>query len=124
MSNPRSAAEERREFMRYATGPRPRDGIRDQILFMSSARDVRPAAFNVLLRVEDCQPAHQVMGTAVALYVMCEALRLPVRDVMTRAQNMMTDAESFSPQIRAIRDYATNEILRIPGTREELGLKL
>jgi len=111
-----------REQLTELRGGRPRDGIRDQILFVSSVRAIRPAAFSVLTRVQDHEPAAQVLGTAVALKAMCDAVGIRVADVMTRADNMMEHAEAFSPAVRAINDYARNEIARVPRTREELGV--
>lgn len=104
--------QERREYLQYMAGPRPRDGLRDQILLFNSAASVRQPAFKALSVMQDEPAAMQVIGTAVALVAMCEAIGIEPQHVMTRAHNVMSDASRFGPQIAAIREYARNEVLR------------
>lgn len=87
--------------------------IEDALRFLNTTQNVRVPAFQVLGRIEDAHPADQIMGVAIALVAMTEAVGLPVGDVLTRAQNMMADAEGpFTIHVQAIRRYAENELRR------------
>jgi hypothetical protein len=87
--------------------------IRDQIAFLCNAARLRVPAFSVLTRIQDFTPGEQVLGTAVALVAMCESANLSLNDVITTARTVMADADGpFTSHIRAVRDYAANEIAR------------
>lgn len=87
--------------------------IRDQIAFFSSPARLRVPAFRVIDRMQDRTPGEQLLGTAVALVAMSEAIGLPLNDLLTVAHNVMRDVEGpFTYHVQAIRDYAKNEIGR------------
>lgn len=87
--------------------------IRDQISFLSNPAKVRVPAFQVINRLDGHPPGEQLLGTAVALVAMTEAVGIPAHELITRASNCLREADgAFNTHIKAIRDYAANEILR------------
>ena len=87
--------------------------IRDQITFDPDLTFIRKAAFLVIDRVQGMDPGDQLMGSAVAVVAMAEALGLDPHDLITRSQNAMGAVEGpFTHQVQAIRDYARNELGR------------
>lgn len=89
-------------------------GIRDQIVFASPAA-LRVPAFRVIDRTDGFTPGQQLMGTALALVAMCEAIQLDPHELIGMARNAMADVEGpFTYHLQAIRDYAKHEIKRRP----------
>lgn len=87
--------------------------IADQLSFLSNPARLRKPAFSVISRVQNFTPGEQLLGTAVALVAMCESANINLGDVITRARNVMRDAEGpHTSHIQAVRDYAANEIMR------------
>ena len=90
-----------------------RHTVRDQLTFFSNPALVRKPAFTVIDRMDGFTPGASLLGTAVALIAQCEAIGLPVQDLIQRGQNIMGHADgAFTYHVKAIRDYARNEILR------------
>lgn len=91
----------------------PTTTIRDGVNWAASPAQLRVPAFEVINRVQRVTPSHQILGTAVALVAMCEAVGLDVKNVLTKAHNSMAHTEGpFTHHVQAIRQYATNEIHR------------
>ena len=87
--------------------------VRDQLTFFSNPALVRKPAFNVIDRMDGVTPGAALLGTAVALIAQCEAIGLPVQELIQRGHNVMAHADgAFTYHVKAIRDYARNEILR------------
>lgn len=89
--------------------------VRDQIVFFTNAADLRRPAFAVIngLQLTDAKPGAQILGCATALIAMCESANVPLQDVLSKATRALNDAEGpYSTHVRAIRDYAANEIAR------------
>lgn len=87
--------------------------IRDQISFLCSPAKVRVPAFQVINRLDGQAPGEQLMGAAVAIVAMAEAVGLNPQELITRAKRCMSEVDGpYTTHIRAIRDYAANEILR------------
>jgi hypothetical protein len=89
--------------------------VRDQIAFFANAADLRRPAFAVIdgLQLTDAKPGAQMLGCAAALIAMCESANIPMTDVLTKAARALNDAEGpYSTHVRAIRDYAANEIAK------------
>ena len=88
--------------------------IRDQITF-ATPPDLRAPAYRVIDRTDGFSPGQQLMGTALALVAMSEAVGLNPHELIVFAQNAMADVEGpFTYHIQAIRDYAKHEIKRNP----------
>lgn len=88
--------------------------IRDQITF-ATPPDLRVPAYRVIDRTDGFSPGQQLMGTALALVAMSEAVGLNPHELIVFAQNAMADVEGpFTYHIQAIRDYAKHEIKRNP----------
>lgn len=89
------------------------DTIKDNLLFFSTAPNLRKPAFLTIERMNYVHPSHQLLGTAVALVAMAEACGVPMRDLIVRAETVMRDVDSCNAEhIKAIRDYAKNELPR------------
>ena len=87
--------------------------VRDQVRFNTTVASIRQPAFEVINRMQRHTPGTQLTATAVALTVMAEAVGLDPHDLITRAKRMAGPADTpFSPEIGAIREYASNEIGR------------
>lgn len=87
--------------------------VRDQISFLSNPDRLRKPAFAVIDRLDGYLPGEQMLGAAVALVAMCEAVNVSPHELITRAINCMSHADGpFTYHVKAIRDYAANEILR------------
>jgi hypothetical protein len=87
--------------------------VRDELTFFSNPALVRKPAFNVIDRMDGVTPGAALLGTAVALVAQCEAIGLSPHELIQRAGNVMNHADgAFTYHVKAIRDYARNEILR------------
>lgn len=74
---------------------------------------VRAPAFEVIARMQQTDPALQIVATAVALCAECQAIGIDMREVIYVAENMLRDCEGpYTEHIQAIRAYAVGEILR------------
>jgi hypothetical protein len=90
-----------------------RHTVRDQLSFLSDPGRIRKPAFVVVDRIDGYSPGEQLLGTAVALVAMSQAINVPLAELIQRAMNVMGHADAaFTYHVKAIRDYATNEILR------------
>lgn len=87
-------------------------GIRDQVVFASPAA-LRVPAFRVIDRTDGLPPGEQLLGTALAVVAMCEAIGMNPHELIVVARNAMADVEGpFTYHLQAIRDYAKHEIKR------------
>jgi hypothetical protein len=92
-----------------------RDQIADQVSLFNDASKLRVPAFAVIDRLqmtaEHYTPGEQIIGTAVALIAMCQSANVNLQDVLTKASRALSDTEGpYSTHMRAIRDYAANEL--------------
>jgi hypothetical protein len=89
--------------------------IRDQLWTTWLPENIRRSAFKCINRMQD-RPHEQIVGTAIALLAMCEAAGVDMRRVIEAAERHLNDVESpFNSTIKAIREYARNEITRSYG---------
>lgn len=73
---------------------------------------VRCATFRVISRTQD-DPATQIIGTALALQAMCDAVRIDIRELLENTDRRKDDLDGpFTVTFRAIEDYARQEIGR------------
>lgn len=88
--------------------------IREHVSLFSSPARLRAPAFRVIDRMDGrVAPAEQVLGTAVALVAMAQAIGIDTRSLIQRAENVMRDVDSCDAEhVKAIRDYARNELAR------------
>lgn len=87
--------------------------VRDQLSFLSDPGRIRKPAYVVIDRIDGYLPGEQMLGTAVALVAMCNAINLPLHELIQRAQNVMAHADGpYAYHVKAIRDFAKNEITR------------
>ena len=88
--------------------------VKERLVHLMTARGLKTPAFKVISRLQGSEPHEQIMGTAVALIAMCDAVDLSLNHVLTKAQRVLKDVDSpFAFEIGAIREYAKNEIKRI-----------
>lgn len=88
-----------------------RISLSDQIALLNDPATLRVPAFQVINRLQFHRPGDQVVGTALALVVMCESAGVSLHDVITKAQRMTAAADGpFVAHIQAIRDYAAREL--------------
>lgn len=87
--------------------------IRDRISWSAGdPEELRRLTFGVINRGQH-DPARQIRATALALVAMCEGADVDVRDLLVSSERMLNDIDSpFASQIRAIKEYARNEIRR------------
>lgn len=86
--------------------------IKDQLATGGNPERLRMAAFRVVDRTQD-DPATQIRGTALALVALCRATGTDIRQLLIGTERMLNDIDSpFGRQLRAIEDYARNEIGR------------
>lgn len=87
--------------------------IREQIALAANPARLRIPAFRVIDRMQDYRPGEQLLGTAVALVAMSEAIGMSLHDLLSVAQNAMREVEGpFTHHVQAIRDYAKHELGR------------
>lgn len=85
--------------------------IADRLGTVGPLHVMRPA-FRVIDRVQGMDPAAQVMGSAVAVCAMAEALGLSMADVIRIAERILADSEGpYTEHIQAIRAYARGELM-------------
>lgn len=94
--------------------------VQDQVRFLCDPARVRQPAFAVIDRLQGFTPGEQMIGMGLALLACTQAAGINLHDVLTVAQNILGDADYMSPHMRAVRDYASNEIAR--GECETRGL--
>ena len=82
----------------------------DRLYQINDPEKVRATAFGVLDSGQGA-PELQLQATAIAFLAMCEATNTDVRQLLVSGERMMRAVDSpFSPTIRAIKEYAKNEI--------------
>lgn len=89
------------------------ESVRDQIgtPYLQPCRDM---AIKQINHVQGESPATQLVGTALAVVAMSEAIGTDPHDVLLIAQRMVRAAEGpFTHQIQALRDYAKSELRRV-----------
>ncbi len=85
--------------------------IRDQI-GTPSLNSIRGLAIKQINHVQGESPANQLVGTALALTAMAEAIGMDPHDLVFVAQRVIAAAEGpFTHQIQALRDYARAELV-------------
>lgn len=90
--------------------------VRDQISFLANPAAVRVPSFQVINRLDGHSPGAQLLGAAVAVVAMAEAVGLSPHELIARAINCMKQVDGeYTYHIKAIREYAANEILRRDG---------
>jgi len=73
---------------------------------------LQEASFQVINRLQHLPPHNQVQGTALALVAMCEALNINIHELVRQARRAADHISAYDPRIKAIRDYASNELRR------------
>ena len=89
------------------------NGLSDQVRLANNPRQIARSAFLVIDRLQGsgANGGEQIVATAVALIAMCQSANVPLGDVMAQASRLVGPAEGpFSPYLRSLRDYATNEL--------------
>ena len=85
---------------------------RDKLIGMAATHPVamREAMYRVIDRTQD-RPEVQLQAMAMALVATCDALNVPVRDLLDTVDVMMNDLNGpFVNTFDALREYARNEI--------------
>ena len=73
---------------------------------------MRQATFRVIDRTQD-RPEMQVLATAIALYSMCDALNIDIKQLLVSVERMTNDLDGpFVSTFAALREYAIKEIGR------------
>lgn len=86
--------------------------FRDRLALGANPERLRMSAFRALDRTQD-DPAVQIRGLALALAGICNATGLDMRELIVSSENMINDLDGpYSTQMKAIREYALNEIGR------------
>lgn len=86
--------------------------LQDRVAVGANPERLRRAAFRVIDRTQD-DPAVQIRATAVALVTLCRATGVDIRQLLTSSERMVDDLDGpFAAQIRAMGEYARNEIGR------------
>lgn len=92
----------------------PLNLIRGSVRQRSRVSVLREPAFAQLARLQDVDPADQISAAFLAAVAMAEAVGLDPHEEVARSQRMMSDADApHTVHIRAIRDYAANELQRV-----------
>ena len=89
------------------------NGLSDQVRLASNPQKLARSAYLVIDRLQQSEASggEQVVATAIALIAMCQSSGVPLGDVLAKASNLVGPADGpFSPYMRALRDYATNEL--------------
>lgn len=90
-----------------------RHTIQDRLSFgtIDPAR-LRNVTYAMISRVQD-DPDIQIRATALALYTMCQAAGVDVKQLLVNTERLMNDLDGpFSAEIRAMREYTKHEIGR------------
>lgn len=83
---------------------------RDILTVGANPERLRKAAFGAVLRTQD-DPAMQLLGVAVALHAMCDALNVDIRRLLESSERLTRDLDGpYAGTIRAIRAYAQGEM--------------
>lgn len=88
--------------------------VRDQVSFACNPARFRIPAFQVINRLDgEYTPGEQLLGAAIAVVAMAEAVGIAPHELITRAITAMKQVDGpHTYHIRAIREYAAGEILR------------
>lgn len=81
----------------------------------STVSDLREPAFALISRIQDAHPGAQVRSLALALCVVCSEIGISAHDLVQQGYRMMADADGpYTIHIRALKDYAREELCRKP----------
>jgi hypothetical protein len=88
----------------------PASTVRDRLGFFNNAAQLRKPAFQIISKIQDNDPADQILATATALVAMCEAIQADPHDVVMKINRAKRHIDGpFSTQYRAIVEYAKGE---------------
>ena len=81
----------------------------------STVSDLKTPVFQLVSRIQDCEPTTQVRSLALALAVVADAVGVSAHDLIQSSYRLMSEAETYSTNpVVAIREYAKNELVRRP----------
>ena len=81
----------------------------------STVSDLKAPVFQLVSRIQDCEPTTQVRSLALALAVVADAVGVSAHDLIQSSYRLMTEAESYGTNpVLAIREYAKHELVRSP----------
>ena len=83
---------------------------RDKLHTAPPGAKLRASTYAVINAGQD-EPAIQILATGLALYGMCDATGVNIRDLLVTVERMKNDLDGpFVGTFDAIREYARNEI--------------
>lgn len=85
--------------------------VKDKVSYIDIPPDkMRNHVFAVIDRGQ-LDPAVQIRATALALYALCDAVDVDIRSLLVSIEQQIGDLNSpYTPTLKAIREYARNEI--------------
>jgi hypothetical protein len=88
----------------------PVDAIRRSVSAASAIQPIRDGAIRVLDAIQFTPPANQLDSLFVLAVAMATVVGLDPHEMVARARRIIPDAELFSENMRATRDYAKGEL--------------
>ena len=86
---------------------------RDKLFGAHNAVITRQACFRAIDRTQE-RPEVQVQALALALYAVCDALDIDIKELLVMAERVMHDLDGpFVGTFAALREYAKYEIGRM-----------
>lgn len=88
----------------------PLDTIRQNLSAATAIQPIRDGAIRALDAIQFTPPANQIDSLFVLAVAMATVVGLDPHEMVTRARRIIPDAEFFSENMRASRDYAKGEL--------------
>lgn len=71
---------------------------------------VSQAAMAVLDRLQNFQPAEQIMGAAALFLILAEHRGIPAQDIFVATKNLINGVDGKRPEFRAVTEYCKHEL--------------
>lgn len=88
----------------------PMDAIRRSVSAATKVQPIRDGAMRVLDAIQFTAPANQIDALFVLAVAMATVVGLDPHEMISRARRIIPDAEFFSDNMRAARDYSKGEL--------------
>lgn len=88
----------------------PLSTIREQVALATDIRPMREGAMRALDAIQFTKPSQQLDSLFLLAVSMATVIGLDPHEMVSRAHRMIPDAELFSENMRAARDYAKGEL--------------
>lgn len=84
--------------------------VNESAMALVNGKHAGPAAMRVINEMQHLSPELQCVGGAMAFLLMCDQAQCHPGNAMGIAKNLLADAATYWPEVRALKDYVKNEL--------------